>query len=64
MHMICVAPILPPFPPLIRALIPSPQLPHGTGKRVRVAVFATGDKAEEAREAGCHARRGQLHGCF
>jgi large subunit ribosomal protein L1 len=28
------------------------QLPHGTGKSVRVAVFAKGDKADEAREAG------------
>ena len=28
------------------------QLPHGTGKPVRVAVFARGDKAEEARAAG------------
>lgn len=28
------------------------KLPHGTGKQVRVAVFARGDKAEEAREAG------------
>lgn len=27
-------------------------LPHGTGKSVRVAVFAEGDKAEEARQAG------------
>jgi len=27
-------------------------LPHGTGKSVRVAAFATGDKATEAREAG------------
>jgi large subunit ribosomal protein L1 len=27
-------------------------LPHGTGKKVRVAVFAKGDKAREATEAG------------
>jgi large subunit ribosomal protein L1 len=27
-------------------------LPHGTGKKVRVAVFATGDKIREAEEAG------------
>jgi large subunit ribosomal protein L1 len=27
-------------------------LPHGTGKKVRVAVFAVGEKAEEAKEAG------------
>jgi large subunit ribosomal protein L1 len=27
-------------------------LPHGTGKTSRVLVFATGDKADEAREAG------------
>lgn len=28
------------------------QLPHGTGKPVTVAVFAKGEKAEEARRAG------------
>src|SRR3989442_2459464 len=27
-------------------------LPHGTGRSVRVAAFATGDKAREAKEAG------------
>lgn len=27
-------------------------LPHGTGRQVRVAVFARGEKAEEARQAG------------
>lgn len=27
-------------------------LPHGTGKTARVLVFATGDRAEQAREAG------------
>src|SRR5437868_15537135 len=28
------------------------MLPHGTGKEQRVAVFAEGDKAREAEEAG------------
>lgn len=28
------------------------SLPHGTGKEVKVLVFATGEKAEEARAAG------------
>ena len=28
------------------------ELPHGTGKTVRVAVFARGPKADEARQAG------------
>ena len=28
------------------------NLPHGTGKTARVLVFATGERAEEAREAG------------
>ena len=28
------------------------SLPHGTGRTVRVAAFATGDKAREAQEAG------------
>jgi large subunit ribosomal protein L1 len=30
----------------------STQLPHGTGKKVRVAVFAQGDNAEKAKAAG------------
>src|SRR3954471_3707206 len=28
------------------------SLPHGTGREMRVAVFAQGDKAREAEEAG------------
>ena len=27
-------------------------LPHGTGKKVRILVFAKGEKEQEAREAG------------
>jgi large subunit ribosomal protein L1 len=34
---------------MVRGVI---NLPHGTGKTVRVAVFARGPKAEEAKEAG------------
>ena len=34
------------------ALIGAIVLPHGTGKKVRVLVFAKGDKADAAREAG------------
>jgi len=34
---------------MVRGVI---QLPNGTGKSVRVAVFARGDKADEARAAG------------
>jgi len=34
---------------VVRGMI---QMPNGTGKSVRVAVFARGDKAEEAKKAG------------
>ncbi len=35
-----------------QALRGTVSLPHGTGKSVRVGVFATGEKAREAQEAG------------
>lgn len=34
---------------MVRGMV---QLPNGTGKTVRVAVFARGEKAEQAKEAG------------
>ena len=34
---------------MVRGVI---ALPHGTGKSVRVAVFAKGDRAEQAKKAG------------
>ena len=34
---------------MVRGMV---DLPNGTGKSVRVAVFAKGDKAQEATEAG------------
>ncbi len=35
--------------PMVRGTV---NLPHGTGKTARVLVFATGDRAEDARAAG------------
>jgi len=35
------------------------NLPNGTGKTARVLVFATGDKAEQAREAGAAKKIGK-----
>ena len=28
------------------------QLPNGTGKKIQIAVFATGEKTKEAKDAG------------
>src|ERR1700722_11389200 len=36
----------------VRAMV---QLPHGTGKNMRVIVFAKGEKADEAKKAGADA---------
>ncbi len=36
---------------MIRGVCP---MPHGLGKKVRVAVFASGDAAKEAKDAGAH----------
>ena len=37
------------------------QLPHGTGKKVKILVFAKGEKAEEAKTRAANIARLMLH---